>query len=509
MVSPLQRRKTDVAHLTSYIIFAQERTNNQFLMVTNETGRKRIRPQGLGPVLERLLNRNLPAGWHIELRGGWPLIFVPFLLIMQLVGPSAIWTALGVTLIVLYGISYMWVRSQVSHIGFERRREGAMLVVGDALQERFVVQNHSSLPLHWLEFADESRLPDYNPRQVVSCGAGSSYQWRAEARCNQRGVFRLGPHTLRTGDPFGLFCLEIQGRDTESLLVYPRVAHIPTLDLPRGNLSGQDHRRRPYSGTERAAVVRAYRSGDSLRYIHWPTSARRGELMVTDLETEPSGDLWVVLDVNRQVQTGDTTTSTLETGIILAASVAAEYLSGVERRAVGLLTAPANHLDPDETVLVDVPPLPGKGQVWRILAALAPLQTGGLPLSQLLQRSRGLLNAGQTVLVITSEIGEGVANWSAELLHLRRGGVAAGVLAVTPAPEPTQDHRGGDGLVRTLKDDHQSRMLDILTRYEIPVQFQQAGTRLTPALTYRRTRTVLRTTPTGGVVTHEIEEDVG
>ena len=52
-------------------------------------------------------------------------------------------------------------------------------------------------------------------------------------------------------------------------------------------------------------------------------------------------------------------------------------------------------------------------------------------------------------------------------------------------------------------------MVEILTRYEIPKQFMQAGTRLTPALTYRRTRTVLRTTPTGGVVTYEIEEDVG
>ena len=463
---------------------------------------------------------------------------------MQLIGPSPVWTALLVSLFLLYGVSYIWLRNQVLHIRFERRREGAMLVVGDALQERFMVQNDSALPLHWLEFADSSRLPGYNPRQVVSCGAGSSYQWRAEAHCSQRGVFRLGPHTLRTGDPFGLFSLEIQEAHSESLLVYPRVAHIPALELPRGNLSGRDRRRRAYSGTERAPVVRTYRPGDSLRHVHWPISARQGELIVTDVETEPSGDLWIVLDVNRQVQQGEASTSTLETGIVLAASAAAEYLGGGERRSVGLLTAPAigtserlsrgaddaagaaSMLHPPQRAvpdrdagdgrrdrwaepashLVDVPPLPGKGQVWRILAALAPVQAGTLSLGQLLDRSRGLFSAGQTVLVITPDIRESGAGWAAQLLHLRRAGVASSVLAVTPpagsGAEMTEDgEEGGEGSHASLTD--------ILTRYEMPVQFLQAGTNLTPALTYRRTRTVLRTTPTGGVVAYEIEEDVG
>ena len=523
--------------------------------------------------LDRFLNRDLPAGWRIELRSGWPLLFLPLLLVIQLLGPSPIWIALLVSLIVLYAISYAWIRNLNQQIYFERRREGAMLVVGDALQERFVVRNESSLPLHWLEFADSSRLPGYNPRQVVSCGGGSSYQWRAEAHCTQRGVFRLGPHTLRTGDPFGLFSLEIRDSRSESLLVYPRVAHIPALELPRGNLSGQDRRRRAYSGSERSQAVRAYRPGDSLRYVHWPISARQGELIVTDVETEPSGDLWIILDLNRLVQSGEAESSSLETGIILAASVAAELLGGGDRRSVGLLGALAtedsgsqstvedstdgqqyledgldggdggawsevgmqNRASSPASLLVDVPPQPGKGQVWRILAALAPVQAGDLSLGQLLRRSRGLFSAGQTVLVITSDIGEGVQDWTAELLHLRRGGVAASVLAVTPAAtDAADDGETGEGDTAATSrdsqpvtfpvellaeesipnpfsstDETQAHLIDILSRYEIPVQFLQAGTRLMPALTYRRTRTILRTTPSGGVVAQEIEEVVG
>ena len=73
----------------------------------------------------------------------------------------------------------------------------------------------------------------------------------------------------------------------------------------------------------------------------------------------------------------------------------------------------------------------------------------------------------------------------------------------TSLPPAIHPDRALDG------DASQAGLSEILTRYEIPVQFLQAGTKLTPALTYRRTRTVLRTTPTGGVVAYEIEEDVG
>ncbi len=537
--------------------------------------RSSVRSRRLNPqeAIDRLLNRNVPAGWRIELRSAWPLFFIPLLIFMQLLGPSPIWVALLISLVGLYAVSFGWVRNQVQQFHFERRREGTMLVVGDALQERFVVRNESALPLHWLEFADGSRLPGYNPRQVVSCGSGSSYQWRAEAQCTQRGVFRLGPHTLRTGDPFGLFGLEFADTRSESLLVYPRVAHIPDLDLPRGSSSGQDRRRRTYSGSERAQAVRAYQPGDSLRHVHWPISARQGVLIVTDVETEPSGDLWIVLDVNRHVQSGKAEDSTLETSVVLAASVAAEFLGGGERRSVGLLAASGAELptleldwqgdaiddptpttgpsesanrifsgngqislgDASQPLLVDVPPQPGKGQVWRILAALAPVQEGDLSLDELLRRGRGIFTAGQTVLAITSDIGEGVQSWTAELLHLRHAGVPASVIAVTPAhtiAEETLDTGEESGEEQPQSDsadpsaqEHltdvadtapnrfnaasQANLVDILARYEIPLRFLQAGARLNPALTYRRTRTILRTTPSGGVVVHEVEEEVG
>src|SRR5262249_46220176 len=58
---------------------------------------------------------------------------------------------------------------------------------------------------------------------------------------------------------------------------------------------GRGGRRHASARTEFHAL-RAFRSGDSPRWIHWRTSARRGELMVREFEAPPTDDLIIVLD---------------------------------------------------------------------------------------------------------------------------------------------------------------------------------------------------------------------
>lgn len=455
---------------------------------------RRYRP---GFLIDRAVNRGLPPERRIRLRIGWPLYLAPWLLVFHLINPSPVWVVFIVTLLGIYAAGLAWVRHQVWGIEFQRKRRGVMLVAGDSLREEFVLNNHSALPLLWLEFDDDSYLPGYRPGQVVTCGANNRYTWRAEAVCARRGVFRLGPHTLRTGDPFGLFAIEIVDAHSDALLVYPRVAHLPPLELPRGAATGRDPRRRPLHGDTRAPMVRAYMPGDSLRYVHWPSTAHRGDLMVTELDVEPSGDLWIVLDLNGAVQHGQEERSTLEYAIVAAASLAAELLAGAERRAVGLLAAPGD----GEAAAILLPPLPGRGRLWEILAALAPVTPGNVPLDALLDRSRDLLGQGQTVVVITPDVHGGAAAWVAQLLHLRRAGISSSALVIEPAASQENGVEWAAGGVAPL--------VELLARQEITAHFLRAGDPLRPALTYRRRRTVFRTTPHGGVVAYEVEEEVG
>jgi len=65
--------------------------------------------------------------------------------------------------------------------------------------------------------------------------------------------------------------------------------------------------------------VREYRTGDSMRHVHWPSTARHGQLMVREFEREHTRRVAVVLDTSRDA--GDAPTP-LDRACSVAASLA-------------------------------------------------------------------------------------------------------------------------------------------------------------------------------------------
>ena len=93
------------------------------------------------------------------------------------------------------------------------------------------------------------------------------------------------------------------------------------------------------------------------------------------------------------------------------------------------------------------------------------------------------------------------ADWPAQLVHLQATGVTSTVCLVMMASTQTKPGESGrvpDEPLRTL-----------LARYNIPVQSFLTSAQFPAALTFRRTRKVIRSTPRGGVVTYEEEVEVG
>jgi len=452
--------------------------------------------QGL---LGQWLNRGLPANRRILLRVGWPLWLLPVIFLNQLLAPHMVWMVLGITLTGLYGLAYLWARRQSPYITLNRRRVGTILVAGDVLAEEMGLHNAGSLPLLWAEFIDHSTVPGYAVGRVVAAGASSSFQWRAQAECRQRGVFQLGPHELNWQDPLGLFAMTLQDDYRDAVLIYPRVVRLPPVRLPHGDAQGADRRRRPLPGAVPAVTVSDYRAGDSLRYVHWSSTARRGRMMVKDLEIEPSGDIWLVLDLNRAAQRGEGATGTLEQAVVVAASLAAKWLTGREQRAVGLLAYTGVE---DGGQPVQVAPGMGRGQLWQILAALAPVQEGDLSLTRLLDTSVREVGRRGTVVVITPDLGgdgDARADWLGALARLNSAGAGSSVVLVTPDdPVATQT------VAQTM-----ASYTEMLALLDAPVTHICAVADLPTMLTYRRRRTVVRSTPTGGVISQEVDEEVG
>lgn len=443
-----------------------------------------------------LWNRGFPDHVRITHTILWPLLLAPLLLLNQLVTPHPVWVVLLVTLVSLYATALFWVRQQALLVTLTRRRTGALLVAGDELHEEFELRNESVLPVLWAEFLDHSDLPDYNPGRVIGCGSNTSYRWTAKMACRRRGVYRLGPHQLILGDPFHLFTLTINVADRETVLIYPRVLHLPAVQLPIGSTTGSARRQRPLWGAQPAATVRDYQPTDSLRYVHWPTTARRSQLMIKELESEPSGAIWIVLDLDQRVHQGEGDLGTLEYSIIVAASLTAQLVHSSDQRAVGLFTISGGSDGVAPPTVITRSPQSGQAQLWAILAALAPVQPSMVGLAELLRTARPTLGRRSTLVVVTARptalLAEG--DWPAQLVHLQATGVTSSVCLV-----------GMEAAARAQEEP----LRTLLARYSIPVQSLLTSTPLRAALTFRRTRKVIRSTPTGGVVTYEEEVEVG
>lgn len=328
----------------------------------------------------------------LRLRSRLPLVVLALLLINQVFNPARIWVGVILGLGALLLLCYWWARALRDGLDARRMQRGTWVLVGDALHEQFTVENHSGMPALWVEVLDRSNLPGYQPDWVAFLEVNGRQSYRTNGRCQRRGVFTLGPWRLRSGDPLGIFEVVIDYPDTRSILVYPRAMVLPDLRLPRGIAPGPARTlRRAAQPTTTAATVRHYAPGDPLRAIHWRQTARHGQFMVKQFDIEPSGDLWIALDLDVAVHLGEGADSTLEYAVTLTASLAAQMLA--ENRRVGL--AAPGYL---------VPPNNGQIQLWRILEALAQAEARpGYSLTQVLQdlRHGGHSGRGRTIVAIT------------------------------------------------------------------------------------------------------------
>jgi uncharacterized protein (DUF58 family) len=137
-----------------------------------------------------------------------------------------------------------------------------------------------------------------------------------------RGRYRLDPGRLLAGDPLGLGRVEVPVERPSVVTVRPRVPELGALFTDTGTWGDGGRRalaRRP-SGLEPHGV-REYLEGEPLRAVHWPTSARRGELMVRELEDAPRENIAVVLDVDGGSVAGPRGTSSLDDAVRAAAGL--------------------------------------------------------------------------------------------------------------------------------------------------------------------------------------------
>ncbi len=339
---------------------------------------------------------------------------------MQLSDPYKGWMILIVGLGLAWAISYLWARSLARSLRLIREMRFGWAQVGDQLEERFTLVNQGWAPALWVEVLDRSDMPDYQVSRVTGVDGNATNTWHTGRVCTRRGLFTLGPTQLHTGDPFGIYAVRLDDPASTTLMVMPPIIPLPKIDVAPGGSSGAA---RPRSNaperTVSAGSVREWMPGDSLRWIHWRTFARRDEPYVRIFDGTPAGDWWIFLDVEDRVQAGQGWESTTEYSIILAASLADRGLR--LRRAVGLV---ANGKD-----LVWLPPAAGASRRWEILRSLALIDPGTRPFAELLERTSDSIGRNSSLVIITPNTHP---DWIDPLLHLTWRGAVPTVLLLDP-----------------------------------------------------------------------------
>lgn len=191
----------------------------------------------------------------------------------------------------------------------------------------------SSLSPRLLRHTASSRAETLIPHVPALAQATSAYR----ITLHRRGRYRFGPLRVSTRFPLGLVRGQMTLPERDEVIVSPRLGRLlaPWSSLLEAEQVG-DQRRHPQRGISEGDYygLRPWQSGDSLRWIHWRTTAKLARPIVRQYERRSSRDVALVLD--SWVPTRPTER---EEGLVeLAISLAASAIDDIARRSHSRLT---------------------------------------------------------------------------------------------------------------------------------------------------------------------------
>ena len=212
-----------------------------------------------------------------------------------------------------------------------------------------------------------------------------------------RGRYALDEAFAVVEDPFGFERAVVPLPAQHALLVLPRLVDIETPFSQSGARAHDGKRllmRRP-SGFD-VHSVREYEEGESLRKVHWKTTARRGRLMVKELQDEPRDEVAVILDAAAGTPTPAFDAAVRAAGSLLKAQV------WHDRRAVLVITS----------LRAEVLRVQSYAGDWRnALESLAAAEaTGTLPLAAALAEDGGAASRAHELSIVTTRLEPGLVD---------------------------------------------------------------------------------------------------
>jgi uncharacterized protein (DUF58 family) len=217
-------------------------------------------------------------------------------------------------MLAVFGIAWFWNRNAIKDVFYQRKLHYHRAFPDERIDCVFEVENRKLLPLGWLLTVDRWPVSVGPEDEDVISTAQSpeegvirfvlAMRWyhrirrKIPLRFRTRGIYMVGPSRAISGDPFGVFETRKEITGTQKLVVFPKVDQLEEIALkPEDPFGSTRTTRRLFEDISRPMGVRDYRPEDGFRRIHWPATARVGQLQTRVFQPISGLDLIVCLNV--------------------------------------------------------------------------------------------------------------------------------------------------------------------------------------------------------------------
>ena len=343
-----------------------------------------------------------------------PLIIVCIYLGVILQSPLLI--ALPLSLLVILSMAAWWRKHSLDNLEYRRRFHYTRAFPGENSPVRIEVENNKILPLTWLRLDDpwpkavgpvdeEILAPSYN-QEMGFLSQVFSLRWFERSRrtyellFRERGVYSVGPARISSGDLFGIYEQSRQAGGVQRLTVFPAIIPLVYPEMiPEYPIGDRRSRRRISEDPNQPMGVREYHPEDSFRRVHWPATARTGELQVKVFQPVSAQVMVLCLNISTHHRYWEGVyPELLEHLLSLAATMVYE---GIQRGfRVGMISngCLANSDQPFR-----IPPGLSPNQLSHLLSAIAGITPVVVaPFERLLLREIPRVPYGSSLLILTA-----------------------------------------------------------------------------------------------------------
>ncbi|MGH3128141.1 MAG: DUF58 domain-containing protein [Gaiellaceae bacterium] len=252
-------------------------------------------------------------------RGGLSLGAVA--LVAALATGSRVLGVVGVGFLIAGAVTWAWAWLADSPVAVTTTVTPIPAVEGDRVRIAFDVRRTSGTPIGSLTVrVSAGRLGE---RSFRLRPRGRRASGEVDLGRLPRGVYSFSDTEVVLGDLLGLVTVKpLLVCEPATVVVRPRLTELDGLFSDAGRAAGDGRRilLRRQSGFDFHSV-RQYEQGESLRRVHWPSSARRGQLMVKELEDTAHDGVVVILDCDPRCAVGKPPESSFDAAVRVAGSL--------------------------------------------------------------------------------------------------------------------------------------------------------------------------------------------